>query len=279
MLHMTDLTTWLWLDPLFRWPLWAGLCAGVVLPVLGVLLQARREWLAALGVSHVSAAAQLLGTVWHWGLWAVMGFSTLLAVAVQALLLRRGNMGYALMMLLGWSAVYVLAANSAVGESFAHALSDGQLLLVSPALVGLLLGASLLLLVLLPAWVRVLVAHEFFPLNDALNRSSFKRWQAAFYAVTALLLTVSAATMGLMASFALVLVAPLVAFRVCTSLSAALWCAAGIGGLAEWVSFVLSVQYDQPFGGVVVALLLLLWGLVEGVASLRERHRTQRQHP
>lgn len=276
---MTDLTTWLWLDPLFRWPLWAGLCAGVVLPVLGVLLQARREWLAALGVSHVSAAAQLLGTVWHWGLWAVMGFSTLLAVAVQALLLRRGNMGYALMMLLGWSAVYVLAANSAVGESFAHALSDGQLLLVSPALVGLLLGASLLLLVLLPTWVRVLVAHEFFPLNDALNRSSFKRWQAVFYAVTALLLTVSAATMGLMASFALVLVAPLVAFRVCTSLSAALWCAAGVGGLAEWVSFVLSVQYDQPFGGVVVALLLILWGLVEGVASLHERHRTQRQHP
>ena len=264
---------WLWLDPLFRLPLWTGLCAGMVLPLLGVLLHSRREWLAALGVSHVSAAAQLLGTVWHWGVWAIMGFSTVCAVAIQAVLLRRGNLGYALMMLLGWAAVYVLAANSAVGESFAHAMTDGQLLLVSPSLASVLFGVSLLLCVLLPTLLKVLLAQVFFPLNAALNRSRFVYWQALFYGLTALLLTVCAASLGLMASFALVLITPLLAFRLCRSMRTALYCAALLGGLAELASFVLSVQYDQPFGGVLVLILLACWGVIESVTHLSQRVR------
>jgi len=51
------------LDPLFRIPLLTGLLAAVLLPLLGALLHAREEWLAALGVAHVTASAQLAGAI------------------------------------------------------------------------------------------------------------------------------------------------------------------------------------------------------------------------
>ncbi|MBA1146282.1 ABC transporter, partial [Ectothiorhodospiraceae bacterium WFHF3C12] len=44
------------LDPLFRVPLAAGLLLAAALPPLGALLRLRGEWLAALGLAHVSAA-------------------------------------------------------------------------------------------------------------------------------------------------------------------------------------------------------------------------------
>jgi energy-coupling factor transporter ATP-binding protein EcfA2 len=54
--------TWdLLADPIFRLPFLAGLLLAGVLPVLGVLLMLRDEWLAALGLAHLAAAGALLG--------------------------------------------------------------------------------------------------------------------------------------------------------------------------------------------------------------------------
>ena len=91
-------------DPLFRLPLLIGLCASIVLPLLGAFLHAREEWLAALGVAHVTAAAQLVGAALGWPLLASGALGAVIAVAAKQLSAQQGNLGYALMMLAGWSA-------------------------------------------------------------------------------------------------------------------------------------------------------------------------------
>ena len=53
--------TGLLLDPLFRIPFAAGLLLAPLLPLLGVLLRLRDEWLAALGLAHLAGAGALLG--------------------------------------------------------------------------------------------------------------------------------------------------------------------------------------------------------------------------
>jgi len=47
-------------DPMFHLPFAAGLVVAVVLPLLGVLLRLRDEWLAALGLAHLAGASGLV---------------------------------------------------------------------------------------------------------------------------------------------------------------------------------------------------------------------------
>ena len=47
-------------DPLFQVPLAVGLLASLLLPLLGCLLHAREEWLAALGIAHITAAGAII---------------------------------------------------------------------------------------------------------------------------------------------------------------------------------------------------------------------------
>jgi len=58
----------LW-DPLFRAALFTGLVLSVVLPLLGVYLHLRREWLATLGLSHVAAAGVFWRRCWAGRYW------------------------------------------------------------------------------------------------------------------------------------------------------------------------------------------------------------------
>ena len=114
-------------DPLFRTPLLVGLVAAALLPLLGCYLRLRDEWLAALGLAHVAAACHLLGLSLHLPVLLSGIGGAVLAVSLKQALKREGNGGYALMMLGGWAALYLIAANTALGEAISHALSDGQL--------------------------------------------------------------------------------------------------------------------------------------------------------
>ncbi len=85
-------------DPLFQVPLLVGLCASLLLPLLGCLLHAREEWLAALGVAHITAAVQLLGAAVEMSLLASGGLGAIVAVIAKQLSAQQGNLGYALLM-------------------------------------------------------------------------------------------------------------------------------------------------------------------------------------
>ena len=51
------------LDPLFRTPFMVGLVVSIVLPLTGVLLRLRDEWLAALGLAHLADAEALIAAL------------------------------------------------------------------------------------------------------------------------------------------------------------------------------------------------------------------------
>jgi zinc transport system permease protein len=243
-------------DPLFRVPLLVGLIAALLLPLLGCYLRLRGEWLAALGLAHVAAACHLIGAALHWPLLLSGAAGAVLAVALKQLLRRESNGGYAVMMLAGWATIYLVAANSPLGESLSHALADGQLYFANQdQLLALLVGGGITL-GLLPWWNRRLLRARFFPAHEAANALPGWRWHLSFDLAVALLLALATGAIGLMGAFALVLLPPWLAFRLAPDWKRSLLLAMGIGVLCYAIAFVIALKFDQPFGPVLIAVLL-----------------------
>lgn len=246
------------LDPLFRVPLLVGLLAAALLPLLGCYLRLRGEWLAALGLAHVAAACHLTGAALHLPLLVSGAAGAAIAVGLKQVLKREGNGGYALMMLAGWATLFLVAANTAVGESLSHALADGQLYFANrDQLVALAVGGGITL-ALMPWWNRRLLRARFFPAHEAANRLPAWRWHLSFDLAVALLLALATGAIGLMGAFALVFLPPWLAFRIAPHWKAGLLIAVATGVVGYAIAFVLALQYDQPFGPVLVGVLLAL---------------------
>lgn len=249
------------LDPLFRVPLAVGLLAAIVLPLLGCYLRLRGEWLAALGLAHVAAACHLAGAALHLPLLVSGGGGAVIAVALKQLLRKEGNGGYALMMLGGWAGLYLVAANTAVGESLSHALADGQLYFANREQLLALAAGGAGVLALAPWWNRRLLRARFFPAHEAANRLPAWRWHLSFDLAVALLLALATSAIGLMGAFALVFLPPWLAFRLAPHWKAGLAIAVAAGVAGYLAAFVLALKFDQPFGPVLVAVLLALTAL------------------
>lgn len=245
-------------DPLFRVPLAAGLIVALLLPLIGCYLRVRDEWLAALGLAQVAAAAHLIGAAFALPLWATGLTGAAIAVLLKYLLKREGNGGYALMILGGWAALYLVAANTPMGEALSHALSDGQLYFATREHLVALAVAGAVLLAGLPWWSRRLLRSRFFPHWDSANQSPQWPWQMSFDLMVALLLALATSTVGLMAAFALIFLPPWLAFRLSPNWRTALLLASVGGFIAYLLAFALALKFDQPFGPVLVATLLLL---------------------
>ena len=245
-------------DPLYHVPLLVGLVAAALLPVLGCYLRLRNEWLAALGLAHVAAACHLLGMALHTPVLLSGVGGAVIAVFFKQLLRREGNGGYALMMLGGWAALYLIANNTTLGEALAYALSDGQLYFANTEqLLALLLGGGVTLL-LMPWWNRRLLRARFFPMHEAANRLPAWRWHLSFDLAVALLLALATGAIGLMGAFALVFLPPWLAFRLAPHWKAGLLLALLAGVAAYLMAFMLALKFDQPFGPVLVTVLLVL---------------------
>jgi zinc/manganese transport system permease protein len=253
-------------DPLFRLALIDGLLLAAVLPVLGAVLMLRDEWLAALGFAHLAAAGALLGLAF--GLPAVAGG---VAAAGAAAIAKgagggQGNAVYGFMILGGWAALLLIGANTEVGEQLGRALIDGQLYFAGPAdlIAAALLGLATALT--LPWLMPRLLRARLLPQHDAANGYPVRRWQLGFDLLAAAGMAVGTASMGLMAAFALVLVPAWIAFRSAPSWRWTLAGSAAIGLLGYLVSFAAALALDQPFGPMLVAVLLVLAGGYAAVA-------------
>ncbi|AUB84847.1 metal ABC transporter permease [Candidatus Thiodictyon syntrophicum] len=259
-------------DPLFRLPFVAGLLIAGVLPVLGALLMLRDEWLAALGLAHLAAAGALLGLAL--GAPAVLGASlgALGGGAVKSIGGARGNTAYGFMVLIGWSALLLAAANTSAGDALGQAVMDGQLyfagrteLAAAVVLVGLAVPA---LHRLMPQLLRA----RFFPRHATANRLPAWRWHLAFDLLAALGVAVGTATLGLLGTFALILVPAWAAFQVATGWAWTLWLAGLLGVLAYLAAFVLALGLDQPFGPLLAALCLACGGLIGALRQSGSGH-------
>lgn len=258
------------MDTPLLWPFLAGLPLALVLPLLGNLLRLREEWLATLGLTHLSAAAALtgmgLGLAAAWGAPA----GAVLGVVGKTLARQRNNSVYAVMILAGWSITLLIAANSALGHSLAQALVDGQLYFAGQGEAALALLIALPTLLALPWLTPRLIRARLLPTYERANRLPAWRWHLGFDLTVALAVAVATTTLGLMATFALVFVPAWLAFRHATSWRSAWYIGGGIGLTAYVLTFVLAWALDQPYGPVLVLLLVLVL-LISGVTRLRQR--------
>jgi zinc transport system permease protein len=250
-------------NDLFLVPFLTGLVLAVLLPLLGCYLRLRDEWLAALAYSHVAAAGALLALVA--GLAPVAGG---LAAAAFAGIGKRlfaerlsGGAGIALLLIGGWAAAVLLAANHTAAERMGHMLFDGQLYFTDAGQLVLVAGAALGALALLRRQSGTLLLARVYP--EFFRVRGLRVWptQAGFDIVAALCLALGTMSLGVMGAFALVFVPPWLAFRRGRTWRHGLGLATGIGLAAYAGAFFLALTLDQPFGPVL-ALLLVVLGLV-----------------
>lgn len=241
---------------LFGLPFVTGLALALFVPLVGLMLRLREEWLAALGLTHLAAAGGVAGVVLGWPALA----SALIAGGVAAILKGRmrqpGNTVFAAMMLAGWAAMLLIASNHTHAHLIGQTLIDGQLYFTGSGhlVTSLLLvatGAPLLV------WLAPRLMREvLFPGHQAGNGAPVRRWHLVFDLLAVATVATAALALGVMAAFALVLLPAWIAFGVAASTRAAAWIALCIGGCAYCVAFVVALGFDQPFGPVLVAALL-----------------------
>jgi zinc transport system permease protein len=247
---------------LFTVPFFSGLLVAAVLSVIGVLLRLRNEWLSALGFAHLAGAGALIGLAIH--LPAVLGatFGAALGAVIKTIGHFRGNTVYALMILAGWSTTLLVAANTTLGSVIGHAMVEGQLYFAS---FSHLLAAAILAIATIVGlyWLMpIVIRTRFFPGHDAANRLPAWRWHLAFDLLAAVGMAVATATVGLMAAFALVFIPPWLAFSSARNWKQALVISCSFGTAGYIAAFLVALWLDQPFGPVIVALLLVLAGIL-----------------
>lgn len=249
------------MDSLFALPFFAGLPLALALPMVGLFLRLRDEWLATLGLAHLAGAGALAGMA---AAWPPIAGALVGAIGGGALKFAFGglrNSSYGLMILAGWAATLLVAANTALGEALAHALVDGQLFFAGGREAAVAAACLVFGLPVLRWLAPRLVAARLFPERERANRLPAWRWHLGFDLLAAALIAAGAVTVGLMATFALVFVPPWFAFRRAPNWRRAQGWAAGLGAMSYGLAFALALILDQPFGPVVVAVLVLFFAL------------------
>lgn len=252
-------------DPLFRLPFLTGLLLAAWLPVLGLYLRLRGEWLAVLGMAQLASAGALGGAVL--GLPAVAGGAGagLLAALAKWGLKRPSDSAYAAMLLLGWAAAVAVMSNHPLAEQAAGAVFDGQLYFTGGghlAASAAVLGIGVLVLVRAHRAMLRARVHPALGPPAAATRLAFDLVAGASVGVAIL-------SLGVMASFALAFVPAWRAFAMAPSWRSALWRAMAMGLTAYVAGFALALVLDQPFGPAGVAAVLAVAALVPPWRGLR----------
>jgi zinc/manganese transport system permease protein len=243
------------LDPMFRWPLVTGVIFAALLPILGMYLRLREEWLAALALAQVAAAGSLGSAILGLPPQAGALACACTAAACKGWIAKTGNNGYALLMISGWAAAILMLANVPIAEHLGHALFDGQLYFTGVTHV--VFGAAFLLVVaaVMPWLSRKLLLERMFPDFFRASGLSARKFHLIFDLLIAAGLALATASVGVMGAFGLVFVPSMIAYRIGPSWRGALWLAAGISLLAYAAAFVLAFVVDQPFGPILVLVL------------------------
>lgn len=245
-------------DPLFRVPFFTGLLLAGLLPLVGMYLRLRDEWLAALAFAQMASAGALVAMVFDWPLLLGGALAAVVAALVKGLAARAGASAYALMMLLAWGAGVLLVANHPMAEQVGHALFDGQLYFTGEEHL-LAAGAAVVTAAPLFAWLsRPLLLSRFFPAFYRARGSSERSRLLVFDLSASLTVALATVSLGVMAAFALVFVPPMLAYRFGGSWRAGRVLAVVIGMATYCVAFALSLGFDQPFGPVCAMAFVLL---------------------
>jgi zinc transport system permease protein len=241
--------------PMFRLPLLTGMILAAVLPLLGMYLRLREEWLAALAFAQVAAAGSLGGAIL--GISSQVGALTCScsAAALKGYIAKTGNNGYALLMIVGWATAILLLSNVPIAEHLGHALFDGQLYFTGYDHLLLAIAVLAIVGVTLPWLSRKLILEQMFPDFFRASGLSARKFHLSFDLLAASGLALATASIGVMGAFGLVFVPSMIAYRIGQSWKQALVVASGTGVCLYCVAFACAFWLDQPFGPVLVITL------------------------
>ena len=226
---------------------------------MGAYSRLRGEWLASLGIGQAAAAGIVLAAFFGWPVGVGALLVAVLAAPAKTLLGKNdGDDTYAVMLLAGWSVALLLAANAAHGEDLSRALLQGQIYFTGRSHLVAIAAVVIAVAVLLPRLSARLLLGRFFPGHSAANGVSNPRHELLFDILVAVTLAIAASVVGVMGAFALVFVPPWVAFRFAGGWRRTVAWSAGLGAAAYVVSFALAIAFDQPYGPVLVATLLVM---------------------
>jgi zinc transport system permease protein len=246
------------IDPLFRLPFLTGLTFALVLPVLGMYLRLREEWLAALAFAQVAAAGSLASSILGLPPQAGALACTCGAAALKGWMARAGNNGYALLMIVGWASAILMLANVPIAEQLGHALFDGQLYFTGVGHLTIALLFLVLTAILLPWLSRRLLLERMFPDFFRASGLSALRYHLIFDLLIAAGLALATSSIGVMAAFGLVFVPSMIAYRIGPNWKASVAISATSSLGAYLVAFAAALLLDQPFGPVLVVTLAAL---------------------
>lgn len=266
-------------DPLFRLPFVTGLTYALLLPLLGMYLRLRGEWLAALALAQAASAGALLATIGGAPAAAGGGFAALAAAGIKALARRAAENAYMLMLLTGWAVSVLCVTNAPIAENMGHALFDGQLYFTDAEHLWLALGALLLVGAALYKLSGPLLLAHFFPELLRARQQNEVRQRLAFDCLAALTLALATTSIGVMAAFALIALPTFVAFRRAQSWRRGLLWAIGCGVICFVAAFILALALDQPFGplcALILAAAAVLWSGRQTPVSLLAIFRSRK---
>jgi zinc transport system permease protein len=244
-------------DPLFLVPFLNGLVLAAILPALGTYARLRGEWLASLAIGQAAAAGVVLGAFL-----GVPVVATATATAIVAALGKTafgrgdGEDTYAVILLAGWSVALLLAANTAHGDDLSRALLQGQIYFTGASHLAAIAAVGGAVTVGLPAISRRLLLARFFPEYYPANGVTNPRHDVVFDVLMALTLATAASVVGVMAALALVFVPSWIAFARAHGWRRTVTWAAALGVAAHVAAFALAIAFDQPYGPMLVAVLL-----------------------
>ncbi|MEX0730182.1 MAG: metal ABC transporter permease [Aquisalimonadaceae bacterium] len=254
-------------DPLFRLPFTTGLLLSVLLPLLGLYLRLRQEWLAALGFAHLAGAGGVLASVFMLPMLPAALALAGLGVFARGLFRGPGNDLYALMILCGWSVMLLGAGLGQHARLLGQALVDGQLYFTGLEHLVVALLLVVVAAVMLPRLSPSLLRAWLFPGHEEANDVPVQRLVGLFNLLLAAAVGLAATAMGVMAAFALIFLPAWVAFALAPGWRAALWLSAALGAGVYVLAFTAAMLLDQPFGPVLVGLMVLLSPLRMAAAS------------
>jgi len=252
-------------DELFRIPLIGGALLAVSLPLLGAYLRMRSEWLAALGLSNMAAAGAALAVVLHLPVLLVSFVVVAICSGLKLVLIhtgskRRGNDYYAFLIIFGWSLLILFSSLGHDALVLAQSLVDGQLFFIDSSKLILTLSFVVLLIVILPLISRKLLIERFFLDYFSANLASPWPHRILFELLVIIAVVISTTSIGVMSTFALMFIPPLIAFTFINGWKVAILLSSIIGLVSYLGSFVLALTLDLPFGPTQVIVLSLALG-------------------
>ena len=272
--------------------LYGGVLTGVVLPLVGVLMYARRMVFLGVALPQVSAMGVVAAIFWHLAfhggkgphsdfLIALVG-STVITTGALLLLAALERHGHGLVEgRIG--AVYVFAgavtilflASERIPEVGVIKLLRGQIIAISDFDMLMLLCFYTVVTAAIWTFRRELLLVS---VDRDIALSMGKRvwaWDLVLYGLVGMTISLGVLTVGPLLTFAFLLLPPMIALRLVRRFHAVPVVAGLVGGAIAFLGFVMSYSLDWPTGATDALLGCLLLGavtLAQWAISLKRNH-------